>query len=77
MQSSIIREKIQQTIQSDPDIDLVKLVNAETLTEVLTVNPDPNKGNVYFKHVTRPQELDGKIISLCAVCGYRIFLNLV
>ena len=62
MQSSIIREKIQQTIRRDPDINLVKLVNANTLTEALTVNPDPNKGNVYFKDITHQQELDGELV---------------
>ena len=44
------------------DINLVKLINSDTLTEALTVNPDPDKGNVYFKHVTHQQELDGELV---------------
>ena len=55
---SIIKFKIKRAISEIPDVDLVKLVSAETENEALTV--DPREGRVYYKYFNpNNQELDG------------------
>lgn len=55
---SIIQDVFEEKLGVIPDVDVVKLIDADVRNEVLTVNPD--SGRVYFKIFTSSaMKLDG------------------